>query len=754
MADYDRPSRANPELATATGSNKNPSPAPASSVPLQRLNDLTSPPAPQSRAPLPAKLGAAVESLSGVSMRGVDVSYNSSDPSHYDALAIAKGRHIALGPGQERHLPHEAWHIAQQAQGRARGTTQLQGETISANPALESEADTMGARAAQLSRKAAPSAYESAADGLAKSAATTGIARESPQMNRALRPLATEGMIQRRVIATGATNKEANRQAIETIRTLLHSPALVGPASANQRGAKITLLRGQMQTKTYTYKYTSKQNITDYNLDTGAHKNKPTVELSHVSQRVNWARATTLSPGIKQLNSYSPIGNTGHGQVKAENLLLEPATSAVATPMSDWIHQLYDAWSSNWLNTGPLPVGATQVQKDALVQGLDKLRDLKNDALEIAARLDHPRADLMNNLVINNAGAIKSIKEAEDLQLAVDAMRAEAIANLNLAVADAAIPVVPRWGAPGPHQSGTWVKVTWPVGKLASTMQGQRTFDVGAGGGATNPEWVDMLENRREYGNVDRSGWIRGHLLNANLGGPARPYNLFPLWSNANKAHSAAAEEALKHLIHDYQNEWQGNRMVDLGTDPNAKVKYEVVTSGVGTVGKFNGITADWVLAAADLNTLNGNMDAAHGFHPASDLATIGAMKVGPVFKSLLQQKKDPVTHNALHVNAVPAAIASGGGALYKYMVAAKENALLQDWGWGNTATWAEFTLMVKGIKTQWKNEKATVPNKAEVTIDLDDGLGGGFVPLIDPSPTVISNQLGFRRFNDKIKKS
>ena len=34
------------------------------------------------------------------------------------ALAYAQGGDVHLGPGQEQHVPHEAWHVVQQQQGR------------------------------------------------------------------------------------------------------------------------------------------------------------------------------------------------------------------------------------------------------------------------------------------------------------------------------------------------------------------------------------------------------------------------------------------------------------------------------------------------------------------------------------------------------------------------------------------------------------------------------------------------------------
>lgn len=99
---------------------------------------------------LPAQLQNGIENLSGYSMDNVRVHYNSPRPAGLNALAYAKGEDIYVAPGQEKHLPHEAWHIVQQKQGRAVPTGRLNGVDINDNPALEHEADVMGAKAAQL----------------------------------------------------------------------------------------------------------------------------------------------------------------------------------------------------------------------------------------------------------------------------------------------------------------------------------------------------------------------------------------------------------------------------------------------------------------------------------------------------------------------------------------------------------------------------------------------------------------------------
>jgi hypothetical protein len=96
---------------------------------------------------LPDALKAGIESLSGFSMDHVKVVYNSSRPAEVNALAYAEGSVIHVAPGQEQHLPEEAWHIVQQMQGRVRPTTQVNGAHVNAAPDLEREAELMGAKA-------------------------------------------------------------------------------------------------------------------------------------------------------------------------------------------------------------------------------------------------------------------------------------------------------------------------------------------------------------------------------------------------------------------------------------------------------------------------------------------------------------------------------------------------------------------------------------------------------------------------------
>src|SRR5437762_370666 len=103
----------------------------------------------ENRTGLPDRLKAGAERLSGVSLDDVNVHYNSSQPAQLQALAYTQGTDIHVGPGQERHLAHEAWHVVQQKQGRVLPTLQASGVAINDDEGLEREADAQGARAIQ-----------------------------------------------------------------------------------------------------------------------------------------------------------------------------------------------------------------------------------------------------------------------------------------------------------------------------------------------------------------------------------------------------------------------------------------------------------------------------------------------------------------------------------------------------------------------------------------------------------------------------
>lgn len=105
----------------------------------------------ENKTGLPDNLKTGIENLSGYYMDDVKVHRNSNKPAQLQAHAYAQGTDIHLGPEQEKHIPHEAWHVVQQKQGRVKPTMRLKGKVnINDDSGLEKEADEMGKKIQNL----------------------------------------------------------------------------------------------------------------------------------------------------------------------------------------------------------------------------------------------------------------------------------------------------------------------------------------------------------------------------------------------------------------------------------------------------------------------------------------------------------------------------------------------------------------------------------------------------------------------------
>lgn len=98
------------------------------------------------RTGIPLQLKERMEQNTGVSFDDVRVHYNSALPAKLDALAYTKGNQVEIGPGQERHLPHELGHVVQQKLGMVRANARhASGEALNTDAGLERQADEIGA---------------------------------------------------------------------------------------------------------------------------------------------------------------------------------------------------------------------------------------------------------------------------------------------------------------------------------------------------------------------------------------------------------------------------------------------------------------------------------------------------------------------------------------------------------------------------------------------------------------------------------
>lgn len=100
----------------------------------------------ENRTGLPTQLKERTERNTGFSLDDVRVHYNSDLPSRLNALAYTQGNQIEIGPGQEKHLPHELGHVVQQKMGIVRANaTHSSGVAMNTDPGLEHQADEIGA---------------------------------------------------------------------------------------------------------------------------------------------------------------------------------------------------------------------------------------------------------------------------------------------------------------------------------------------------------------------------------------------------------------------------------------------------------------------------------------------------------------------------------------------------------------------------------------------------------------------------------
>ena len=108
---------------------------------------------------MPDAVKADLEARTGSSLDDVRVTYGSSEPALYGALAFARGPQVHLGPGEEGRLPHEIAHVIQQRVGRAAPDGMEGGAPVTDSPALEREAELFAQGRTLLPRRgSAPAA--------------------------------------------------------------------------------------------------------------------------------------------------------------------------------------------------------------------------------------------------------------------------------------------------------------------------------------------------------------------------------------------------------------------------------------------------------------------------------------------------------------------------------------------------------------------------------------------------------------------
>jgi hypothetical protein len=178
----------------------------------------------ENKTGIPDGLKSGMESVSGISLNDVTVHRNSNKPAQLQAHAYAQGTNIHLGPGQEKHLPHEAWHVVQQKQGRVQATTQGYGNVpINDNPSLEREATQMGQKALKESSSSGSKLKNAT---VSSNATAQLITKEEEISLKTARPL-TKGMK-----ATVGNQMKVNDQIRGFDKSKLRKTAAPAPVAA------------------------------------------------------------------------------------------------------------------------------------------------------------------------------------------------------------------------------------------------------------------------------------------------------------------------------------------------------------------------------------------------------------------------------------------------------------------------------------------------------------------------------------------
>jgi len=262
--------------------------------------------APRVAGALPERLQTVMEAMSGFSLADVVVHRNSAEPVRLGAAAFTRGSQIHVAPGQERHLPHEAWHVVQQAQGRVRPTMQMKaGPPISDDSGLEREADIMGARASAIGSEGGPPEL---------------LARRALRLPR----FAAGGSVQRKAIKIGGDKSVSNLQAFYKFSKYT---ALIEPYVQAFGKEAVDFHLSQMFSAPDDITFLSEQHFTEaliYDLLNKSLRDEPHTLQERYLTRYGWeARSGAAKggsgPGVRNSGGSSSASGKGSSSVPAKS---------------------------------------------------------------------------------------------------------------------------------------------------------------------------------------------------------------------------------------------------------------------------------------------------------------------------------------------------------------------------------------------------------------------------------------------------
>jgi hypothetical protein len=111
--------------------------------------------------------------------------------------------------------------------------------------------------------------------------------------------------------------------------------------------------------------------------------------------------------------------------------------------------------------------------------------------------------------------------------------------------AAAAVVTIPRYFVAPSYGSNT---SGYGASSMTATI-GPAQQNSGNYGSPPGPSTPEIMRDLLDSGKLNHFGWVAGHLLNDNLGGPGVAKNLTPLTTNGNKNHLNTCESAIKNFI-------------------------------------------------------------------------------------------------------------------------------------------------------------------------------------------------------------
>ena len=451
---------------------------------------------------LPEQHETGIESRSGYAMDDVRVHYNSGNPAQLQAHAYAEGTDIHIAPGQEKHIPHEAWHVVQQKQGRVKPTMQMKEKVnINDDAELEKEADVMGGKSLQFS----------------KSQMRDVNGRRTSQQYETL--VGMETKVLQRVVDFDDESKGSRRGYTNTVRY------------KNELNDEQKAMYNDMhERQNREYRFSDADQVHRYLLSNGITDHPEFNDLTR-------GRAEDIFNDVTDSEAFNATGASIY-------------LSHTQKDMNNW-QRFIQLHRNNALKLIPEGDKHEKLRKE--------INQIYDRSLEYAQRLDR-HEDFSSLTLTDSSGEAKllsghntELSEPNEVKNAIDAMYEEAHkARSDIFLSSPSI-TVPRFGGTVSNGMGIWAFIEFNVGN--SFPEGSS-----ASGSYTNLPWEGNLKKRRTPNN--QNVYIRGHLLNDHLGGPAASYNLVPLVGvdvpgapNSNAAHSSIVEgqarQAFKTLSED-----------------------------------------------------------------------------------------------------------------------------------------------------------------------------------------------------------